>query len=135
METDRQETLWDVLSPCWMFYCRRADFRDWQPSICPGVFYLPGLAALLSLHVLSVWGCRLLWLAGGGVWAPLLSLLPLAVLWGWFVTADVKFRRQRPTRSERAGFDNAVVNWFGLAATLATYFVLLPAGLAAALLW
>jgi hypothetical protein len=133
METDRQPTLWDELNPLWMYRCRPADFRSFGNSICPGIFWLPGLIALLSLHVASVLGCWSLWQAAGG-WA-LLSLLPLGILWGWFVATDVKFRMQRPTREERAGFDNAVINWFGFITTLAFYFAILPVGLVVLLCW
>jgi hypothetical protein len=133
MGADRQPTLWDELNPLWMFRCRPVDFCWFEKSICPGVFWLPGMVALLALHAASFQGCWLLWQVGGG-WA-LLSLLPLGILWGWFVTADIKFRWQRPSRLQRSGFDNAVVNWFGFAATLAVYLAVLPAAVLALLWW
>lgn len=135
METDREPTLWELLNPVWMFRCRPADFRGWagDSSICPGVFWVPGMAALLSLHMATSLGCWFLWRSHGS-WA-FLSLVPLGVLWAWFVTADVKFRRQGPTRQQRWGFDNAVINWFGLASTLAFYFAILPTGLLVLLWW
>jgi hypothetical protein len=133
METEPEATLWDLVIPLWMFRCRPSDFRSCGNSICPGVFWLPGMTALLALHVVSFLGCWFLWQAAGS-WA-FLSLLPLGILWGWLVAADVKFRWQRPTRQERSGFDNAVVNWFGLVSTLAFYFVIVPVGVVALMWW
>jgi hypothetical protein len=74
-----------------------------------------------------------------GVLAPVARLrqlgVPVVLLWSWLVAADVRFRLHRPSRQERSGFDNAVVNWFGFTATLAVYFVLLPAGILALIWW
>jgi hypothetical protein len=39
------------------------------------------------------------------------------------------------SRLQRSGFDNAVVNWFGFAATLAVYRAVLPAAVVALLWW
>lgn len=131
METNLAPTVWNELNPVWMFRCRPADFRCCGHSICHGIFWLPGVVALLVLHVASCQGFWLLWQAIGR-WACL-SLLPVSILWVWFAAADVKFRWQRPTREERWGFDNAVVNWFGFGGSLVFSPVILPAGLIALL--
>ncbi|ODA36487.1 hypothetical protein A6X21_02045 [Planctopirus hydrillae] len=133
MEEDRQLTLWDELNPIWMFRTRPEDFRWFGRSICPGVFWLPGMIWLLVMHVASFEACWLLWPAYA-YWA-LLVLVPIGLLWVWFVAADVRFRLQRPSPQERAGFDNAVVNWFGFLATLGSYFVVLPLGLMLLIVW
>ncbi|WP_131818129.1 hypothetical protein [Planctopirus hydrillae] len=88
---------------------------------------------LLVMHVASFEACWLLWPAYA-YWA-LLVLVPIGLLWVWFVAADVRFRLQRPSPQERAGFDNAVVNWFGFLATLGSYFVVLPLGLMLLIVW
>lgn len=132
METDRQPTFWDQIDPLWMFRARPEDFRSFGTSICPGLFWLPGMTGLLALHIATVLGVWYVWAVGDG-WLVAI-LLPVTALWGWFVPADLKFRRQRPTRQERAGFDNTVINWFGFVTTMAFYIALIPA-LVIALVW
>ena len=122
-------TLWDAVNPLSLFGWRPADFRGHAPSVCPGIFWLPGMVSLLALPSAGVWGCWHLWPAAG-TWA-LLPLAPAALVWAWLGAADVAFRRRSPTAEERAGFDNAAVNWFGLVATLAFYPAALLAGVAA----
>ena len=41
-------------------------------------------------------------------------------------TSDIKFRIQGPTVDERAGFDNAVLNWFGFVCHLVWPLILIP---------
>ena len=133
MDESREGTRWDALNPLALFRCRPADFRGYAPSVCPGLFWLPGLVSLLALPAAGVWGCWQFW-RSAGAWA-LLSLAPAAVVWAWLAAADVAFRRRSPTRAERAGFDNAVVNWFGLVAGLALWPAALLAGVAALVWW
>ena len=125
-------TLRDALNPLVLFRCRPADFRGYAPSICPGIFWLPGVASLLALPAAGTWGCWRLWL-DAGAWA-LLLLAPAAV-WAWLAAADVAFRRRSPTPAQRARFDDAAVNWFGLVGTLVFWPVALLAGVVAGVWW
>ncbi len=113
MDTDTPPTYWQEINPICLFRCCPADFTRPADSIslCPGIFWLPGIVGLIALHAISIRVAWWLWSVGWG-WA-LLSLIPLVTLWLWFGAADVKFRRQQSTRQERRDFDEAVVNWFG----------------------
>ena len=111
MDATGKPSLWDELDPRWMFRCGPEDFRWPGESICPGIFWMPGMFGLLTLHAGAVHAVWVLWPVSGA-WA-LLAPLPLLPLWVLFVAADVKFRRRKPDRRERRRFDEAVVNWFG----------------------
>ena len=126
-------SFWEIVNPTWMFRCKPSDFSGEGTSICPGIFWLLGLIGLLALHAGSIWFCLFLWQFGPG-WG-LASFVPVCLLWVVLVPADVKFRLQRPTRREREGFDNAVVNWFGLIYPIAQLVLILPAALAGLIWW
>ena len=123
-------TSWGDINPLTLFGWRPADFRDDPPSICAGIYWLPGMASLLALPAAGTWGCWRLW-PDAGAWA-LLLLAPAVVVWAWLAAADVAFRRRSPTPAQRARFDDAAVNWFGLAASLTLWPASLLAGAAAA---
>jgi hypothetical protein len=123
VEAVREETFWDVLNPMWMFHVRPEDCRG-GGGFCHGFLFLPGFLALLFVHVLSVQVFLSYWPVNEN-WAKL-SLVPLGLLWTFLISADVKFRRQHPTREERWAFDEAFLNWFGLIALGAFIFVFLP---------
>lgn len=110
---DEHGTIWDIISPGWMFQARPEDFAHRRPSVCLGVYYMHGLYSLFLLHL----GC--FWLVINAVFTGsyrpyhLLYLLPVLVTWLVCIPADIKFRLQRPTRLERWAFDNTFVNWVG----------------------
>jgi len=125
----QHSTMWDEVNPSWMFQVHPREYTGYQHTwICPGVFYLAGWQGLFLFH----YACFLPFLnalfRNGYQSSLLLYLLPIVVLWLILVPADVKFRLQRPTRAERNGFDNAVINWFGLLSALAIFYIL-PVGL------
>lgn len=126
MDHERAATLWDALNPVSMFRCCPEDFRGYFPSICLGIFWMPGMVSLLALPFTAVWGCWQLWHIAGA-WS-LLTFVPFGLVWSWLMVADAAFRRLSPTRAERAGFDNAVVNWFGLFATIVLWPIASLAG-------
>jgi len=129
----------DEINPSWMFDARPRDYTGFQHTwICPGVFYLAGQMYLFLLH----WACFTTFLntlcTNGYRSNQLLYLLPVMVLWLLGVSADIKFRLQRPTRAERDGFDNAFVNWFGFLSTVTLFYLILPVGIVSgvvALIW
>lgn len=132
METSREPTFWEMLNPRWMFRCRPEDFRPFGEPLCLGVFWLQGMIGLLLIHVVCFASFWTQWRTGSD--EAFMTLVPLVPLWLWFFAADVKFRLQKPTRDERARFDNAVVNWFGFALTVVGYGVVLPVAVVL-LLW
>ncbi len=91
------------------------------------------MVSLLALPAAGVWSCWQLWQIAG-IWA-LLTLVPFGIVWVWLMAADLVFRRQSPTRAERAGFDNAVINWFGLVAVLVLWPIATLAGVVALAVW
>ena len=133
MDETRPTTVWKLANPTWMFRACPADFNEFGPSVCPGLLWMPGMIALLSLHVATVLAVWYGWSVGGG-WV-LVALLPVAVLWGMLGAADVRFRRQRPTKWERRGFDVAVVNWFGFVSMVPMTVAVLAGTLVVIVLW
>ncbi len=133
MNDEREATVWDALNPVSMFRCQPADFCGYFPSICLGIYWMPGMVSLMALPFAGVWGCWQLWQVAGA-WS-LLTFVPFGLVWSWLMVADVAFRRQSPTRAERAGFDHAVVNWFGLFATMVLWPIATLAGTVALVVW
>lgn len=133
--SEQEPTLWELLNPLRMYRCRPRDFVDYSHSICPGIGYQPGLICLLMLHV----GCFQYffssWMTQGLHPELFWCFAPLAPIWLLFVSADIKFRLQKPTRRERAGFDNAVINWFGMTSTLLMYYAFVPVAVGGLIWW
>ena len=112
-ESKSRNTFWDEINPLWMFRCHPSEFGIYGSSICPGVFWPNGFFALLGLHFACFQGFITNWSRSGYNSLLLLYLLPVGVLWLILGAADIKFRRQKPTRVEMEGFDRQVVNWIG----------------------
>jgi hypothetical protein len=108
-------TWWQMASPAWLFRAKPAEYAD-DGALCMGVFWLPGLIALLVVHVIGLVMPVQLWLHLG--WHPILlvPVLPMLAVWAVFVSADIKYRMQGTTPEQRWAFDQAAVNWFGFVA-------------------
>lgn len=128
-----ESTWWEDVSPAWLFRAKPADFTDQVGAVCSGVYSPFGWLALLGIHFVSfglpftvaaVWGWQ--------SWLPLLTL-PTVLLWALLMPADIKFRRQRPTRGERGEFDSAVINWIGFVTFPA--FHLVPVAFVIGVVW
>lgn len=107
-----EPTWWQLVSPTWLFRAKPADYED-SGGICPGLLFVPGLMALLFVHVLFLgfpvavliqvgWYPKVLWLT-----------LPVLLLWAVLIPADVKFRLQKATPWDVWQFDRHFINWFG----------------------
>ena len=113
---------WQLASPVWLFRAKPEDFPEPDGSPCSGPFALRGLTGLLAIHFISFGLPITLWLTVGGSWWLWLLTIPVLLLWAVLVPADIQFRIQKPTRDQRAEYDNHFVNWFGLV----TWPILLP---------
>lgn len=108
----REPTWWEEASPVWLFRAKPADFAD-HGGICMGVFWLPGVIALVAFHYFFLVYPVQVWLELG--WHPLFALwvAPTAVLWAVAIAADIKFRRQGATWDQIFWFDNTFLNGSG----------------------
>jgi len=125
--TNDRITFWQEFTPIWMFRCRPEEFRSTGFSICPGVFWLHGLISLVIFHGIFFAAFLNAWYSQGYNHWMLVSLIPVAALWAVFCSADIRYRRQHPTKEERSGFDDAVLNWFGFVTFAVSTVAFLPA--------
>lgn len=127
--SETEPTWWDEASPAWLFRAKPADFAD-PGGICMGVFWLPGLIALVSFHLFFLVYPGVIWLELG--WQPLLALwlTPVAVLWAGAIVADIRFRRQGATWEQIIWFDHTFINWVGYVTS-----PLVPVGCVICVVW
>lgn len=120
-----EPTWWEDASPAWLFRAKPADYMDCG-GICPGLLFVPGLMALLLVHILFL-GFPLAVLLQVGWYPEILWLtLPVLLLWVILIPADVKFRLQKATLWDVWQFDRHFIYWFG--------FVFWPVVLASAVI-
>lgn len=131
---NNEESVGEIINPSWLFRCRPIDFSEYRHSICPGIFWLPGVSGLLFIHSACFYVFFALWSRRGWDTNQLRLLAPVGLVWVVLGGADIRFRLQRPSRQQRAGFDNAALNWFGLVFTILFYVVGVPAA-AILLVW
>jgi hypothetical protein len=120
---------WEEVSPVWLFRAKPTDFAD-PGGICMGMFWLPGLIVLVSVHYFFLVCPAAIWLELG--WHPLLALwlTPVTLLWAGAVVADIRFRRQEATFEQIYWFDNTFINWLGYVTS-----PLVPVVFAVGLVW